>query len=313
LFDTFTEQTDIFAVTIPTKISLIFFSLYFTISCTSKSPLGSADNPIKFFLVPGQDAQVLETNGKTIEKWLTQETGLHFKIRVPLNYISVVESFGSKKADMALINTFGAILAKEKYQASIRLRGIHFGRDFYNGQIIVKKGKIKNLNELNGKKFAFVDPASASGYLMAADLFQKKNIRPKEIVFAGAHDTAIMMLYQGKVDGAATFYSPESKGAPQDARKLVKTQLPDVFEKISILSLTDPIPNDPVIFSKEFPAELKEKIATSLKKWIKTPEGQEVMMTLYNMNNLRDSSNEEYEEITKVLLRLGKSAADFIK
>lgn len=295
------------------KFFVLFCFLFLSLSCTQKSALGSKDNPIKFFLVPGQDARVLETNGKIIEKWLSQETNLHFKIGIPLNYISVVEAFGSKKSDMALINTFGAILAKEKYQAEIRLRGIHFGRDFYNGQIIVKKGKIKKLEELNGKKFAFVDPASASGYLMAADLFKKKNIHPKEIVFAGGHDAAVTMVYQGKVDGAATFYSPKSNGAPQDARKLVKTQWPDIFEKVSILSLTDPIPNDPVLFSKDFPPELKEKISTALKKWIKTAEGQNTMMTLYNMNDLRDSSNTEYEEISKILLRLGKSAADFIK
>lgn len=303
------EQSDILNVK---KLVLLFVFLALA-ACTSKSPLGSVQNPIKFFLVPGQDAHVLETNGKVIEKWLSKETGLHFKIAIPLNYISVVESFGSKKADMALINTFGAILAKEKYQANIRLRGIHFGRDFYNGQIIVRKNKIKTLKELTGKKFAFVDPASASGYLMAADLFEKNKIHPKEVIFAGGHDTAVMMVYQGKVDGASTFYSPESHGAPQDARKLVKTQHPDVFEKVTILSLTDAIPNDPVIFSKDFPLELQEKIAASLKKWIKTPQGQEVMMTLYNMNDLRDSSNDEYKDISGVLLKLGKSAADFVK
>ncbi|MEK6773238.1 MAG: phosphate/phosphite/phosphonate ABC transporter substrate-binding protein [Bdellovibrionota bacterium] len=294
------------------KMCLFYFTL-FLFSCTTKSPLGSADNPIKFYLVPGQDAQVLETNGKLIESWLAQETGYHFEIRIPLNYISVVESFGSKRADMALINTFGAILAKEKYQATIRLRGIHFGRDFYNGQIIVRKNKIKKLEELNGKKFAFVDPASASGYLMAADLLKKKNIQPKEFIFAGAHDSAVMMVYQGKVDGAATFYSPESKGDPQDARKLVKTQLPDVFEKIAVLALTDAIPNDPVLFSKDFPDDMKGKISLALKKWIKTSEGQKTMMILYNMSDLRDSSDEEYDGIRQTLLRLGKTAAEFIK
>ena len=292
---------------------LVLAILFFLVRCTSKQDLGSKENPIKFFLVPGQDAQVLETNGKLIGQWLEKATGYHFHIGIPLNYITVVEAFGSKKADLALINTFGAILAREKYQTTVRLRGVHYGRDFYNGQILVKKNKIKNLNDLNGKRFAFVDPASGSGYLMAADLLKKNNVQPKEFIFAGAHDSAIMMLYQGKVDGAATFYSPESNGTPQDARKLVKTQIPDVFEKISILTLTDPIPNDPVIFSKEMPEEMKEKIAQALKTWIKTPEGQKVMMTLYNMSDIRDSSDKEYDDIHNIMLKLGKSASEFIK
>jgi len=281
--------------------------------CTTNHPLGSKENPVQFFLVPGQDAVVLETNGKLMSDWLLKETGIHTAIRIPLNYIMVVESFGSKKAHVALINTFGAILAKEKYGATIRLRGIHFGRDFYNGQVLVKKNKIKKLEELNGKKFAFVDPASASGYLMVADLLRKKNVQPKEFVFAGRHDSAVLMVYQGKVDGAASFYSPESHGAPQDARKLVKTQYPDIFEKVQILSLTDPIPNDPVVFAKDFPFEMQERLANGLKKWIKTPEGNKALMDLYNMNDLRDSSDAEYDNVRQTLLRLGKSAGDFIK
>ncbi len=295
------------------KCIILISQIFLLLSCTNKSELGSAENPIKFYLVPGQDAHVLDVNGKLIKKVLEKETGYHFVIGIPLNYITVVEAFGSKKADIALINTFGAILAKEKYKTTIRLRGIHYGRDFYNGQILVRKNKIKKLKDLDGKKFAFVDPASGSGYLMAAELLKKNNVQPKEFIFAGSHDSAIMMLYQGKVDGAATFYSPESNGAPQDARKLVKTQIPDIFEKISILTLTDPIPNDPIIFSKDFPENMKEKIAEALKNWIKTPEGQNVMMTLYNMSDLRDSSDKEYEDIHSILLKLGKSASDFIK
>ena len=248
-----------------------------------------------------------------MEEFLKKDTGLHFEIKVPLNYISVVESFGSKKADIAIINTFGYILAREKYNVTARLRGVHYGRRTYNGQIIVRKDRIKKIESLQGKKFAFVDPASASGYLMPTHLLKEKKIQPSETIFAGRHDTVVIMVYQGKVDAGATFYSPAAEGNPQDARKLVKTQYPDVFDKLQILTLTDDIPNDPIIFSQEFPLELQNKIVQSLKKWIRTPEGALAMMDLYNMNDLSDTSDAEYDQIRKTLLDLGRNAGDFIK
>lgn len=296
------------------KKTIQLFLLLFLSSCTpEKFELGSKKNPIQFFLVPGQDAKVLEVNGRKMEEFLFQDTGLHFEIKVPLNYISVVESFGSKKADIAIINTFGYILAREKYKVTARLRGVHFGRLTYNGQIITRKDRIKKLESIHGKKFAFVDPASASGYLMPMHLLKQKKIQPSETIFAGRHDTVVIMVYQGKVDAGATFYSPVSDGKPQDARKLVKTQYPDVFEKVQILTLTDDIPNDPIIFSHDFPIDMQNKIITSLKKWIQTPSGSQAMMDLYNMNDLSDTNDAEYDQIRKTLLDLGRNAGDFIK
>jgi len=282
-------------------------------SCESKHSLGSKEKPISFYMIPGQDARVLEVRSQVMKAFLEKETGLSFEIKVPLSYIAVIESFGSKRADMAIINPFGYILAREKYNVTARLRGIHYGRSTYNGQIIVRADKYKKLEELNNKKFAFVDPASTSGYLMPADLLKKKKINIKEAIFAGQHDSVVLMVYQGKVDAGATFYSPDNKGQPQDARKLVKTQYPDVFEKVKILTLTDSIPNDPIIFSAELQPELREKITTSLKKFANTPEGSQVLMDLYNMSNLSDTTDADYDSVREALLVMGKKAGEFIK
>lgn len=299
------------------KLTFIFLGCLFLIfsltSCESKHSLGSQEKPISFYMIPGQDAQVLELRSKVMQQFLQKETGLYFDIKIPLSYMAVIESFGTKRADMAIINPFGYILAREKYNVTARLRGIHYGRSTYNGQIIVREEKYKKLSDLNNKKFAFVDPASTSGYLMPADLLKKNNVNIKEAIFAGKHDSVVLMVYQGKVDAGATFYSPENKGQPQDARKLVKTQYPDVFKKVRILTITDPIPNDPIIFSADLAPDLREKIALSLKKFAKTPEGAEVLMDLYNMSDLSDTTDADYDSVRQTLLEMGKKAGEFIK
>ncbi|MBL7543466.1 MAG: phosphate/phosphite/phosphonate ABC transporter substrate-binding protein [Bdellovibrionaceae bacterium] len=294
--------------------NLLFIFAFLSItSCTYDHKLGSEKNPIKLFLIPGQDPVILEDNGKRVADFLEKKSGFHFEVKIPPSYIAVVEAFGSNKSDIAVMNTFGYILAHEKYGAEAHLMGIHFGRKSYQGQIITRKGHLKKIEDITGKKFAFVDPASTSGFLLPTELFSNKNIKPKEFVFGGKHDTVITMVYQRQVDAGATFYSPPKDGQPQDARKLVLTQFPDVFEKIEILALTDPIPNDPIVFRKDLPFDLKVKVKALLVEYLKTEEGKDTFMKLYNMNDVTPVTDEHYDDVRRSLQKLGKTAQEFIK
>ncbi len=98
---------------------------------------------------------------------------------------AVVEAFGTKRADIAAINTFGYMLAHEKYGAEARLTVLRHGLATYQAMFVAKSdSKIKSIDDLAGKKIAFVDPASTSGYLLPLKMLKDKNISPKETVFA---------------------------------------------------------------------------------------------------------------------------------
>ncbi len=283
-------------------------------ACTQRAEIGTKSNPIKIYLVPGQDAKVLQDNGEIMRKYFQDALHLEFEVRVPTSYIAIVEAFGSKRVDIALMNPFGYILAHDKYGAIAKLRGVYKGRSEYRSQILVKKDSpIQKVEDLQGKTFAFVDPTSTSGYLLPAKIFKEKKITFKETVFAGKHDTSVTMLYQGKVDAAATYYAPDDDGVPQDARKLVKKQFPDVFEKTRILLITDPIPSEPVVFRKDLPVELSEKLLKTMLDFSQTKEGASVLETLYHTNGFRRTSDEDYAPIRAILKELGKSAEDLIQ
>lgn len=300
------------------KLALLFalvLSVSFLSSCTKKNAeLGSEDNPIKLFFVPSVDAKLISENGKVIEEHLTKSTGYHFKTAVPASYVAVVEAFGTARADIAVLTTFSYLLANEKYGAQAKLSSIRFGEPTYRGQIIAKAdGPIKKIEDLNGKRFAYVDPASGSGYILPAKLFKDKGINPAQTVFAQKHDNVVTMVYQGQVDAGATFYSPPAEGKIQDARKLVKTQFPDVEEKVKIVAMTDPIPNDPIVFRKDMPEEMKTKIVDDLVAYVKTDEGRKAFEALYGMTDLRKTSDSDYDQVRKMLEALGTSATKLVK
>ncbi|MBX7231727.1 MAG: phosphate/phosphite/phosphonate ABC transporter substrate-binding protein [Bdellovibrionales bacterium] len=283
--------------------------------CTHKrAELGTTENPIKFFLVPSVEMGVLEASAKELKKYLELNTPYKYQVSVPTSYITVVEAFGSNRADVASLNTYGYILAHKKYGTEAHLLVVRHGEDSYKAQIITNnKSGIKNLSDVNGKKFAFVDPSSASGYILPQKLFKDKKIKPKETVFAQRHDNVVSMIYQGQVDAGATFYSPPFKGEIQDARRLVKSQYPDVESKIKIIEFTSSIPNDPIVFRKDLPSEMKNSIKEALIKFVQTEEGRLALEKTFSVTDFKSITDAEYGATIKMFEELSVDVEGLMK
>ena len=284
------------------------------LSCTrQRPPLGSEDNPIKFVLLPSADRELMADKAIFVKRYLESQTPYKYKISVPVNFIAVVEAFGTKRADMASINTFGYIMAHDRFKVEARLIIRRYGKETYQSQIIAKAdGPIKSVADIDGRSFAFVDPMSTSGYLMPSKLFADRKIRPKETFFAQRHDNVVTMVYQGRVDAGATWYSPPHKGVMRDARRLVKTQYEDVEEKVKIIHLTEELPNDPIVFRAGMPEKMKEAIVQALLKYISTKKGKVVFDELVGATGLVECSDSRYDGVRSLLKALGKSAQDLL-
>ncbi len=275
-------------------------------ACQSKKDvLGTEKNPIKFQLVPSVDAKVLADNAEVLKQYLEKNTPYKYQITIPQSFVAVVEAFGTKRADVAAINTYGYYMAHKKYGVEARLTVIRFGLATYQSQFLARAdSKIKNLKDLAGKKMAFVDPASTSGYLLPMKTLKDRHIEPKQTVFAMKHDSVVSMIYQRQVDAGATYYSPPRNGHIEDARRLVKIQYPDVEEKIKIIELSEPIPNDPIVFRKDMPEEMKEAIINALLKFVATPEGQKAVDLMLGATNFKKSSDGDYDSVLDLLKTL---------
>lgn len=148
---------------------------------------------------------------------------------------------------------------------------------------------------------AFVDPSSLSGYLLPLKTLHDQNVDPKQTVFAMNHDAVVMMIYQGQVDGGATYYSPPQDGKIEDARRLVKLQYPDVEKKVVIVQLSEPIPNDPIVFRKDMPEEMKERLSDVLLQFVATPQGRKSLDLMLGATNLKKASDADYDTVREMI------------
>ncbi len=271
-------------------------------ACTQKSaPLGSEENPIKFYIVPAAEAGGILKNANQLSAWLQKETGLHFKTAVPLSYVAVIEAIGTNRADIAGLSTSSYIIAREKYQVEPMFMTVVDGKATYKGQIVTHVSNLKKMEDIHGKTVAYVDPASASGHLLPAKLFKEKGIVPRETVYAGGHDAVVTMVYTKKVDAGATYYNEPENGEPRDARRLVKTQFPDVFQKVKVLGYTSEIPNDAFVIRKDFPVEIKDKVIKAIAKWAESAEGRATLKEMTNGTGLIPAHDKDYDVARRLL------------
>ncbi len=275
--------------------------------------IGTRRNPIKFAFSPSSDASKMMATADPLRKCLEQKTGLFYDITIPPSYIVVVESFGSKKVDLALTTASSYAKALEKkYDVEPLLRVVRKGEDTYRGAIYVRSdSKITKLEDLKGKKFAFVDPASGSAYIFPKKMLLEKGIKLGEEVFANKHDVSLTMVYQKQVDAAAAYFSPATDANKKrcekidqktcfgnDARNLLKTQFVDIFEKVKVLALTEPIMNDPIAVRASISADVKAKMKSGLKTCFEELYAQK--HAINDVDTAVDASAKDYEPLLKV-------------
>lgn len=302
-------------------IFLTFFSASILSGCTRDSgEVGSKSKPFQMFFIPSEDTKgLVETTAAVstyLERFVSQklyskDTGFYIKTAIPQSYVAVIEAIGTKRADFAVINTFGYVLLKErkKYPAEAFLGTVREGNQkSYKGQIIARADStIKSIKDLKGKKFAYVDSASSAGYVLPSLLFKKEGIELGSTVFAGKHDNVVAMVYQKQVDAGATYFSPESQGKPMDARTKVLTQYPDVLSKVSIIGFTQDIPNAPFVLRTDLYGEDKAKyerlkgvLQEGFMAFLKTNDGKAVMRKLYNIDDLVQVTDNDFTDVRKL-------------
>ena len=177
------------------------------------SDIGSVDHPIKVFFVPSVDAQVIVSGGEIMASALNEATGLHFEVSVPTSYAATIEEMCASPSDsMGFIPGLGYVLANQLCGVDVAFKAVRFGWPVYWAQVLVARDSdIQSLDDLAGKKWAYPDAGSTSGYLAILPMLSEAGIEVGETLEAGGHTGSVRAIYNGEADFATTFFSPPLK------------------------------------------------------------------------------------------------------
>ncbi len=209
-------------------------------------------------LIPSEDSRAMLAQSKDILDALEKNLGTKVQGFVATDYNGVIEAMRAKHIDVAYLGPFSYVLATTvtPVEAFVIAETKKAGRTFYHSQIItLASSGIKTLDDLKGRNFAFVDPASTSGYVFPLAGLIKAGMEPrrdfKNVIFTGAHDANAVAVANGKVD-AATIADRILDAAI--AKGHIKA------EQIHVVWRSAPIPESPMVWRRDLSDELKARV-----------------------------------------------------
>ncbi len=217
-----------------------------------------AQSVVRVGLIPSEDSRAMLASSQQLLDALEKNLGIKVQGFVAADYNGVIEAMRSGHVDVAYLGPFSYVLGTTvaDIEAFATAETSKSGRTFYHSQIITRADSgIKDIKDLKGRTFAFVDPSSTSGHLFPKAGLIKLGIDPdtyfSRVLFTGSHDANALAVANKRVD-AATIADRIFDAAVQ--KNLVKR------EDIHVVWTSDPIPESPTVWRKNLSPELKAKV-----------------------------------------------------
>jgi phosphonate transport system substrate-binding protein len=211
---------------------------------------------------PLRFATFLAPNMVPVYRFLADRIGQRLGRQVELVVGRSFDQFEAGEADLGVICGLPYVWlaaqrppAVEPLAAPVLSGARYAGRPVYYSDVIVRHDSpIIRLEELEGRSWAYNEPASHSGHTVTLYSLVTMGARPgffARVVEAGFHQRAIRLVAAGSVDGAAI----DSQVLAIELR-----DHPRLADRLRVIGAFGPSTIQPVVAASRLPARLKEQV-----------------------------------------------------
>lgn len=212
---------------------------------------------------------------KYLADYLSKKLGIKVKLTILSKYGDIIDNFVARRMDGAFFEVFTSVLAMEKLGVEPIARYVNLdGSSTIKSYIFVRKDSgIRTAKDMKGKRIAFVDKATVTGYLFAITFLKDNGINEieryfKEYYFTGSHDSAVYAVFDRRADIGTAKSKVYEKIIAKD---------PIIKDELRIISESREFPEITLCIRKDLPVEIKTKIKDLLLNIDKEPLGKEVI------------------------------------
>ena len=291
--------------------SLFFFILILllplTISCgeqqKEEEPVKKTSN-VSFLIgiIPEHDLFTQKKRYQPLADYLSRKIDVQVELKILGRYGNLVDNFVSNNLDAAFFGSFTGAMAIKKLgvRPLVRPEWID-ATSSYSGLIFTRKDSgIKTVQDMQGKRFAWVDKMTAAGWLHPLYYFKFHNIDdPHEFLgecyLAGTHEDAIYDVLNGKADLGAAKNTVFERLAKTDQR---------LIDELEILHVSSPFPANGLMLGKHIDPSLRNTIHTVLIRMDQDAEGRRVLQE-FGANRFIETSEKDYTVVYEYAENIG--------
>lgn len=173
-------------------------------------PARAQGTPLKFgvgLFQPDKDRN--DATYRPLAQHLAARLGRPVQLRTVDSWEGLAKSLANGETDLGLMGPWGYVLAHHAAGAQVVSTILYDGKPEYFAIIVTHPDSgIKTIADLKGKRFAFGDKGSTSGYLIPRHFFQTQGIDPATYfsrVLHTKHQAIQMQVTSGQLDAGADY------------------------------------------------------------------------------------------------------------
>lgn len=231
-------------------------------------------------------------------------------------FSTLLDALGAPAIDLAWVDPLAYIVAADRHGARLVTAttvadvGATEGRRTYQAGLICKTtAPFASLKDLKGKKLAFVDEASAAGYLYTVDLLARQGVPDArayfgEVRFSGSHERVALDVLSGTVDAGAL-------AIPMLNSPLVRLHYPWADKESRVLVFSSGVPYGCQVVRAGVSDPDVARLRNALLKASATPEGRRALHDAMAGDWLSHGFDQEYQPLRNAarLLKFSPSQA----
>jgi phosphonate transport system substrate-binding protein len=217
-------------------------------------------------------------------------------------YGNIIDNFVSNRLDGAFFGSFTGALAHRKLHVEAIARPEYpDGTSTYHGLIFVRTDSgIADVEDMKGKRFAFVDKATTAGYLLPLYYFKTHGVDDpntllKETYFAGTHEGVIHDVLERKADIGAAKNTMFSLLADSDPR---------IAADLSILTRSPDVPENALCVRADLDESLKNDLRITLLSMDQDKAGKEILRS-FGAARFIDTTEDDYTVVFEYAETIG--------
>lgn len=293
-------------------------------------PLGSPGNPYVFGIVSEADDPQISAAANQVGQQIAAISGKSVVGKVYPTYTQLLDDLNDGKVHATWTPPLTYIYASQKGLVTVALLTNHFGVYAYGTQFMANVSSqftpyydpISGLSsadaatalaQFRDKQPCYVEPQSASGYILAAGLLLENQITNPPPVLDQTHTAVVRSLYiKGICDFGATF---AISGDPRTG-SAVQGDLPDVMDRVLIIWRSDAdIPNWSLSLLASLPEADRQTLTNAFIQLGSTPEGRGLLSVSagnYQIDEIKPVTDAIYDHLRAAVNALHMDLKDAV-
>jgi phosphate/phosphite/phosphonate ABC transporter binding protein len=235
--------------------------------------------------------------------WLGNRAQLALSTKFQGSYADLAARIRERAVDVAWLPPVVYVLLERAGLVDPMVSNHRAGQAAFHGVLLVRaEAPIHSLDGLRGARVAWVDPLSASGYVIPRIQLALLGVHPRatfrEESFVGSHDAAVRAVAKGEADVAATFARVDGAGNVTSGSW---SQLADARADVRVLWTFGAIPSDVIAGRRGYPEALRERLSDAFVASTNEPRVAPLARRLFGVEEFRRGHMRSYASLRRAI------------